>query len=304
MLNYVFRRLLQTLPVFVGIVLICFILLKLTGDPTNQLVKPGASVQQRDLVRARYGLDKPWYVQLGRYLRLDLGVSYKQDRPVSEIIFEGAAVTSRLTLGAIIIAVGLGLFSGILCAAKPHSFWDYASAAGASIGVSIPAFWLAMILILVFSVKLEWLPLPAPEPGKLKYLIIPVVTLGLISTALIARLTRSCLLEAYSQDYVRTARAKGIRSWMALLGHAFPNALVPILTVIGTNLAALLTGAVLTETTCSLPGLGTAINNAIKQQDHPVIMGGCLFFALVFVIVNFVVDLLYGFLDPRIRHHS
>ena len=198
-----------------------------------------------------------------------------------------------------IIAVTLGLFSGSVSAYRPRSAIDYASAAAASVGVSIPAFWLAMLMILVFSVKLEWLPIPRAGQGQLKFLIIPIVTLGLISTSLIARLTRGCLLEALTQDYVRTAQAKGISRSSALMGHAFPNALVPIVTVIGTELAGLLSGAVLTETACALPGLGRVVFQAISERDHPVIIGGCLFFACVFVTANLLVDILYGFLDPE-----
>jgi peptide/nickel transport system permease protein len=181
---------------------------------------------------------------------------------------------------------------------------DYASAAGASVGVSITAFWLAMLLILVFAVKLEWLPLPQPAVSDLRYFVVPVVTLGLIYTSLIARLTRGCLLEQLGQDYVRTASAKGLTRGQVLVRHAFPNALVPVVTVIGTSFAGLLTGAVLTETACALPGLGRVVFQAISERDHPVIIGGCLFFAVVFVTANLVVDVLYGLLDPRIRHHG
>lgn len=302
MATFIFRRLLQAVPVVLGIVLICFVLLKASGDPTHMLVRQGASAEERLMVRERLGLNRPWYSQLGRYLMLDLGRSYRQERPVLEIVLDGAAVTARLALGAMIVAVALGLLSGILSAYRPHSSIDYACAAGASIGISVPAFFLAMLLILIFSVKLQWLPLPAPEAGKLAYLVIPVLTLGMLSTALIARLTRGCLLEEMTQDYVRTGRAKGLPDLKALTGHAFPNALVPITTVIGNNLAGLLTGAVLTETACALPGLGRMIFEAISQRDHPVIMGGCLFFALIFVAVNLGVDILYALLDPRIRY--
>lgn len=303
MLTFVLRRLIQTLPVLLGIILICFTLLRFSGDPTNLLVSPHASAQERQIVRERFGLDRPWYEQLGKYLRFDLGLSYQQQRPVSQIVMEAAVVTARLTLGAMIVAIAIGLTAGLISAYRPNSAFDYASAAAASVGVSIPAFWLAMLLILLFSVHLGWLPLPsASAPGELKYLVIPVVTLGLISTALIARLTRGCMLETLTQDYVRTAQAKGISRVKMLLGHALPNAMVPIVTVIGTNLAGLLTGAVLTETATSMPGLGRVIYTAISQRDHPVIMGGCLFFAVVFIAVNLAVDILYGLLDPRIRH--
>ena len=301
MLSFIVRRLLQAIPVFAGIVLICFVLLKLSGDPVNLLVSPRASEMERQKKREQLGIDRPWYIQLARYFKGDLGKSYRHDRPVRDMILEGAAVTGRLALGAMTVAVALGLCAGLLSANKPHSLVDYASAAASSVGVSIPAFWLAMLLVLVFSVKLQWLPLPRPAIGGLQYFVIPVITLGLIYTSLIARLTRGCLLEALSQDYIRTARAKGLGRAQVLLGHAFPNALVPVVTVIGTEFAGLLTGAVLTETACALPGLGRVVFQAIMERDHPVIIGGCLFFAVVFVSANLAVDMLYGFMDPRIR---
>jgi peptide/nickel transport system permease protein len=305
MAGFILRRLLQSLPVFLGIILICFVLLKLAGDPVRTLVPEKAPEWQREQVRHQLGLDRPWYAQLTRYVghiaQGDLGVSYRHHRPVAEMVLAGASVTLRLALGAMVIAVALGLLSGILSAHRPRTFVDYASAAGASLGVSIPAFWLAMLLTLLFAVKLEWLPISDYEPGRIEYLVIPVLTLGLLSTALIARLTRGCLTEALNQDYVRTARAKGLSRMRALLAHAFPNALIPVVTVVGTNLAGLLAGAVLTETACALPGLGRVTYQAILERDHPVILGSCLFCAFIFVFLNLLVDVLYAFLDPRIR---
>ena len=301
MLYFVLKRLLHSIPVFFGIVVICFVLLKASGDPVDVMAGPHATDQDRQNIREKFGLDKPWYLQLGRYLTGNLGRSYRHDRPVMDMILEGASVTVRLALGAMVVAVSFGLFAGILSASRPRSGIDYASAAMSSIGVSIPAFWMAMILTLIFAVKLEWLPIPRPATG-FRFLIIPVATLGLLCTSLIARLTRGCMLESLSQDYTRTARAKGVGRIRVLLGHAFPNVLVPIITVIGIEFAGLLNGAVLTETACSLPGLGRVIFQAISERDHPVIIGGCLFFAAVFVSTNLVVDILYGILDPRIGH--
>jgi ABC-type dipeptide/oligopeptide/nickel transport system permease component len=305
---FIVRRVLQSLPVFLGILIICFVLLKLAGDPVRVLVPEKAPEWQREKVRRQLGLDRPWFVQLGRYalgvVQGDLGSSYRHHRPVREMIASGAFVTAKLALGAMVIAVSLGLLSGLLSAHRPRTLVDYASAAGASVGVSIPAFWLAMLLTLLLGVKLEWLPISDYEPGHIEYLVIPVLTLGLLSTALIARLTRNCVTEALTQDYVRTARAKGLGRLQALLGHAFPNALLPVVTVIGTNLAGLLAGAVLTETACSLPGLGRVTFQAILERDHPVILGSCLFCACIFVLLNLVVDVLYAFLDPRVRQGS
>jgi len=304
MFPFVVRRLLASLPVFIGIVLICFVLLKLSGDPVNLLVSPRASDQERQNKRKQLGIDRPWYAQLASYFKGDLGRSYRHDRPVRDMIFEGAAVTGRLALGAMTLAVALGLCAGLLAANQPRSLVDYAATVAASVGVSMPAFWLAMLLVLAFAVKLQWLPLPRPGIGGLQYFVIPVVTLGLIYTSLIARLTRGCLLETLSQDYIRTARAKGLGRAQVLLGHAFPNALVPVATVIGTEFAGLLSGAVLTETACALPGLGRVVCQAIMERDLTVSTRGCLFFACVFVFSNLVVDVLYGFMDPRIRQNA
>ncbi len=304
MLAFALRRLLQSIPVFIGIILICTVLLRFSGDPINMIMPQRATIAERELKREELGLNRPWYVQLGHYLKGDFGRSYRHDRPVRDMILEGASVTARVTLGALVFATTLGLLSGLFSAYYPRSAWDYFAAVGASTGVAIPAFWLAMLLTLVFAVKLEWLPIGSNDPKELKYFVIPVVTLGLISTALIARLSRGCMLETLSQDYVRTARAKGVSRPGALLGHAFPNAMVPIFTVIGNDLAALMSGAVLTETTTGLPGIGRVIYQAISEVDQPVIIGGCLFCAGVFVIANLCVDLLYGYLDPRIRQHG
>jgi peptide/nickel transport system permease protein len=303
MATFLLRRLLQSIPVFVGIVLISFVLLKFSGDPVNVLAAQRASPEERERLREKLGLNKPWYQQMARYFFLDLGNSYRSHRPVRDIVLEGAAVTARLALAAMLVAVLFGLFSGLLSAYKPRTIIDYSSAALSSFGVSIPAFFLAMLLTLIFAVHLKWVPFPEPKPGW-EFLIIPIVTLGLLNTAMLARLTRNCMLAELSENYVRTARAKGRGPLRTLLGHAFPNVLVPVSTVIGTDLASLLGGAILTETACSVPGLGRVVFNAIEARDHPVVIGGCLFYAATFVTANLVVDILYGIFDPRIRHQE
>lgn len=300
MAAFLFRRILQSIPVFIGIVLICFALLKLAGDPVNMIASPRASAAERERIRENLGLNKPWYEQLGKYFVLDLGTSYREHIPVRDMLVARAAVTVRIAFSATLLAVVLGLFSGLISAYRPRTIFDYSSAVASSVGVSIPAFYLAMILILTFSIWLKWLPIPRPE-ADWKYLIIPILTLGLLNTAVLARLTRNCMLEELSENYVRSARGKGRTPLGTMLGHAFPNILVPVTTVIGTDLAGLLGGAVLTETACSIPGLGTLILQGIHNRDHPVIIGACLFFAFAFVTVNLIVDLFYGVLDPRIR---
>jgi peptide/nickel transport system permease protein len=258
-------------------------------------------------VSAYYGFDQPRYVRFGTYIKNlltgNLGASISKDGyPVSSIIYDGMSVTVKIALGAIFIAATVGITLGILSAWRPNSLIDYASSVLAAAGISFPAFFLGMLLLLCFAVRVKAFPIGGYEPGTLRHLILPCLTLGLLSTASIARLTRNCLLETLHADYVRSGRAKGQGEWRVLLGHAFPNALVPVVTVIGNDFAGLLAGAVLTETVFQIPGIGTVIADAIFQHDLPVVMGCCVFFALIFVAINIVVDLLYAFLDPRIRH--
>jgi peptide/nickel transport system permease protein len=258
-------------------------------------------------VKEFYGLDKPLHQQfatyMGRLARGDLGVSIvNHGLPVRDMITDGLKVTLKLALGAMVIAIVLGVTLGVLSAWKPNSLIDYGSAVFAALGVSFPAFFLGMLLMLVFSIGLKLFPVGGYRAGEISFLILPCLTLGLISTASIARLTRNCMLETLSQDYIRSGRAKGVSKSSLLLGHALPNAMVPIITIIGNDLAGLLVGAVLTETVFGLPGIGQVISGAIFGRDLPVVMGCCIFFALVFITINLIVDVSYAFLDPRIRH--
>jgi peptide/nickel transport system permease protein len=218
------------------------------------------------------------------------------------MIVTGMKVTLKLALGAMIVATLLGVFSGIVSALRPNSLIDYSSSAFAALGISFPAFFLGMLFMLVFAVKLKLLPIGGYVEGDVRYLILPCISLGLISTASIARLTRNCLIETLSQDYIRTGRAKGLGEVPVLLGHGLPNALVPVVTVVGNDFASLLVGAVLTETVYGLPGIGSVIYKAIFERDLPVVMGTCIFCALIFVFINLVVDISYALLDPRIRY--
>jgi len=297
----------QTLPVLFGVVLIAFLLSQASGSPVRGLLGPSTNKEIVRKVEEYYGLHKPWPEQflahLNKLAHGDLGVSIaSHGQPVLQMIIDGLKVTSKLALGAILIATVCGVTSGILSAWRPYSLIDYGSSVFAAIGISFPAFFLAMLLMLVFSVSLRWFPIGGYQPGEIKYLILPCFSLGMISTASIARLTRNCMLDTLSQDYVRSARAKGLEDRSVLLGHALPNALVTVITVIGNDLAGLLVGAVLTETVFGLPGIGSVISSAIFTRDLTVVMGCCIFFALVFVIINLLVDLTYAFLDPRIRH--
>jgi ABC-type dipeptide/oligopeptide/nickel transport system permease component len=307
MATFLLRRILQAVPVLLGVAIIAFLLTKASGDPVRRLLGSHATPATVKRVQAYYGFDKPWHQQFGAYLlhlaQGDLGASISKDgTAVTGIILDGLAVTLKITLGAFVLAVSLGLTLGVLSAWKPNSWIDYGSALLASLGISFPAFFLGMLLLLGFAVNWRLFPIGGYVEGSLRHLILPCITLGCISTASIARLTRTCLLETQSSDYVRSARAKGRGEWRVLLGHTFPNALVPVVTVIGGDFAGLLTGAVLTETVFNIPGIGTVMADAIFQRDLPVVMGCCLIFGVIFVFFNLVVDVLYAFLDPRIRH--
>jgi len=307
MWTFIFRRLLQCIPVIFGVALIAFGLSEASGSPIRGMLPQTASPELVQKMREYYGFDKPaserFVGYMGRLSRGDLGSSMvNHGLPVRDMIATGMTVTMKLALGAMIVATIFGGVSGILSAWRPNSLLDYGSSAFAAIGISFPAFFLAMLLMLVFAVKLQWLPIGGYQAGNVRYLILPCLSLGLITTASIARLTRNCLLETLSQDYIRTARAKGLGEAPVLLGHGMPNAMVPVVTVIGNDFASLLVGAVLTESIYGLPGIGSVIYNAIFSRDLPVIMGCCVFFALVFVLINLIVDITYAFLDPRIRY--
>lgn len=305
--TFILRRILHTIPVLIGVALIAFLLTNLSGDPVRQLLGAKANPEMLAKVREHMGFDKPLYQRFGNHMwnliQGDFGVSISKDgKKVRTMVFDGLAVTIKITMGAITIAITLGILLGILSAWRPRSAIDYSSSIFAALGISFPAFFMGMLLLLVFSVKLRLFPIGGYVPGSIKHLILPSLTLGLLSTASISRLTRNCLLETMSADYVRSARAKGLGVWRVLLGHAFPNALVPVATVIGNDFAGLLAGAVLTETVFQIPGVGTVLAESIFQRDLPVVMGCCVVFALILVTVNILVDVLYAFLDPRIRH--
>jgi ABC-type dipeptide/oligopeptide/nickel transport system permease component len=277
-------------------------------------------------LRSQWGLDRPFIEQYGRFalrtLQGDLGRSYLKHLPVAQYLGGRFANTMLLALCAMGIAVLLGMTAGVISAARPRSFADYALTLLAVGGVSIPVFWLGMMLQLAFAQKLAWLPVSdMTYSGDLaalwersghsyikywwlasgRYLVLPSITLATVPMAIIARMTRSAMLDVLSQDYIRTARAKGLSQGRVVLVHALRNAMIPVLTVIGNNFAALLTGAVLTETVFAWPGVGRAMVEAISQYDYPVVMGGVMLMAGVFVLVNLLVDLSYGLIDPRVR---
>lgn len=306
------KRLLQVIPTLFFVLLITFLLLKLIpGDPAMVILGPEARAEDIARFRQQLGLDKPIFVQFLLYLKRvltgDLGKSliYKQD--VLSLILERFPTTLVLSVSALFIAVLVGIPAGILSAVKHNSFTDLLVTVLALIGISIPIFWFGMVLIIVFSLKLGWLPavgLGSLDKGiwdVVKHLILPSFALGILSMGTITRFTRSSMLEVLRQDYVRTAYAKGLRKRLIIYRHALRNALVPIITVIGLQLGNLLAGAVLTETVFALPGLGKLMVDAIMRRDFMLVQGEVLFVAVTYIFINLLVDVIYAIVNPRIR---
>ena len=306
MSKYVLRRLLQTIPVLVGISILVFSMLHLVpGDPVMAMfAQSGASEEQIEEVREQLGLNDPLTTQYFRYIgnaiRGDLGQSYWGQRDVAELIIEVFPATLRLTLAGMGVAVILGLSFGILAALNHNSWIDGATMVAALAWVSMPSFWFGLLLIYIFSVQLRWFPVGGQ--GSWKHLVLPACALGFGASALIARLTRSGLLEVMGQDYVRTARAKGLTQRLVVLRHALKNTLIPVITVVGLQFGSLLGGAVIIETVFARQGIGRVAVFALQARDFPVAQGVVLFAALIYVFVNLGVDLLYAFIDPRIRY--
>jgi peptide/nickel transport system permease protein len=311
--TYLLRRLLALIPVLAVVVTVVFFLIHLIpGDPVSVMLGPDATPTQIQETRATLGLDRPIWDQLlgfyGRVLRGDLGKSYFLDRPVMSVIVERTEPTLVLTLGGLLVAVVIGVPAGTIAAAHPGSVWDRALMLTALLGVCIPGFWLSLNFIYLFAVKLGWLPaagyvsvLDDPWRG-LRHLLLPAISLGFNQSALIARIARSCMLEVLQQDYIRTAMAKGVSRGAVVYVHAFRNALVPIVTVIGITMAILIGGAVVTEIVFNIPGLGRLVISAILRRDYPVVQGVVLVTATIYVLINLVVDMVYAFIDPRIRY--
>jgi ABC-type dipeptide/oligopeptide/nickel transport system permease component len=300
-------RLLALVPVLFGITLLVFLLNALgLGDPARAAMGQRADPEALARMRQAYALDRPLPVQyaawMARLAHGDLGTSWREERPVAEVLAERLPATVRLAVAATVVSIVLGLTAGALAAVRPGSILDHALMAGAVLGISTPVFWLGMMLSLVFAVTLGWLPVSGYGDGDLAHLLLPALTLGALHTGTVARMTRSSLLEVVRQDYVQSARAKGLPEWRVILKHALRNALIPVVTVIGIGLADLLVGAPLTETVFAWPGLGRLLVAAVGQRDLPVVMGSVLVFALVYVGGNLIVDLAYLVIDPRTRH--
>ena len=305
MLRYVARRLLHLVPVLLGISFLVFLLVHLVpGDPVRVMMQDVGSPEQVERMRAQLGLDRPIYVQyvsfVSRAVRGDFGRSIHTRRPVAQEIAFRIPYTVRIAIAAMLVAVIMGVVLGSIAAMHHQSALDYGTMIVALAGVSLPSFWFGLVLILIFSLHLRWLP-PAGADSPL-HLILPAVTLGSGAAAIIARLTRSSMLEVLRQDYIRTARAKGVADRRLVYRHALKNAMIPVVSVVGLQFAGLLGGAVIVETVFGWPGIGRLAVDAIFNRDIPVIQAVVLVAAVIFVFVNLLVDLLYGLLDPRIRY--
>jgi len=304
-LTYLARRLLSVVPVLFGVTLAVFSMLFLVpGDPVKMMLAEFVTnPDQVAQMRAQLHLDEPVLKQYGRFVinavRGDLGTSIRSRRPVSTEIGENVGSTAQLAVASMAVAIAIGVPLGLMAALFRASWFDAGSMIVALLGVSMPSFWLGLLMIVTFSLHLGWFP--ATGGGDLWHLVLPAVTLGMIASAIIARLTRSSMLEVLGQDYVRTARAKGLAWWGVVVRHALKNALIPVITIFGLQFGNLLAGAVIVETVFSRPGLGRLIVGGILAKDFPLVQGTVLFVATAYVLINVLVDLAYAFVDPRIR---
>jgi len=313
MIAYVIRRLLATIPVMGVVAVTVFLMLRLSpGDPAAVIAGDTATTAEIALMRERLGLDAPllqqFLVWLWNICRGDLGTSIFSNRPVAGLILERFEPTLALTLSTLVIAVLIAVTAGILAAWKAGSWIDVGVMVVTVLGFSVPVFVIGYLLVYVFAIELRWLPVQGYVSfrtdivGALRSLVLPSSALGLAYIALIARVTRASMIEVLAQDYIRTARAKGVEERRVVVGHALKNAAIPIITIIGIGFALLISGVIITETVFNLPGIGRLTIDAIIRRDYPIIQGVTLVFAAVYVVLNLVIDLLYTVLDPRIRY--
>jgi peptide/nickel transport system permease protein len=305
MFKYILRRIFLVIPVMLGVSFLVFTMIHFTpGDPVTTILGETASQESIDQLREELGLNDPFLVQYFRYVRnivvdQDLGRSYVTRRPVTNEIISRYPNTLRLALLGVIVSVSIGVPLGIISAVKQYSWIDNIAMFFALIGVSMPIFWQGILLIILFSVVLR--VLPSSGFNTWQQMILPALTLGTGSAAIVARMTRSSMLEVYRQDYIRTARSKGLREFSVVVKHALRNTLIPVVTIVGLQFGFLLGGAIVTETIVSIPGVGRLMVDAIRQRDMLIVQGGVLVIAFTFSIINLVVDVTYAFLDPKIR---
>ncbi len=330
---YIAKRLLMLIPVLLGASVLAFALIHLApGDPARTITGDRASPQAIAAIREKYSLDKPlpvqYWIWLKQVLRGDMGRSIVSNEYVTKEILERFPNTVELSICAMLLAIAVGSIAGIISASKQYSALDYTTKGIALFGISMPVFWLGIMLMMIFGVFLRWLPISGRIDvlipftritgfyildsiitlnfraliSTIRYLILPSVALGTIPMATIARVTRSSMLEVLRQDFIRTERAKGLSERLVIYRHAVRNAMIPVITVIGLNFGLLLAGAILTETVFSWPGIGKYVVKAVTMRDYPAVQGCVMFFAFIFVIINLIADILYVLIDPRIKY--
>ncbi len=303
MIAHVVRGIAHAIPAVLGVILVVFVLLHLSGDPTQILLPMNAPPEQRAAFRKAYGLDRPVLVQYGSYVahlaRGDFGRSFSFQEPALSVVLQRVPATLQLTVAATLVAVLLALPAGVIAAVVRGTWWDRLVMTLSVVGQSVPTFWLGMMMILMLAVQYPLLPVSGR--GTLGHLVMPTLALSFWLMALLARVTRSEMLEVLGEDYIRTARAKGVSELLICARHALKNALLPVITVIGLQFGGLLGGAVMTETVFAWPGIGTLILDSILKKDFPVVVAGVVFVATAFILINMLMDLLYTAIDPRIR---
>jgi ABC-type dipeptide/oligopeptide/nickel transport system permease component len=304
MWNYIIRRIFESILVLLGATLVAFIITSMTGDPVKLMLPEDATLQEKESMRIRLGLDKPLPVRYIDFLVKaasgDLGTSIRQKTDVTKLILERVPATLELTFSALLLGILMAFPLGIFVALHRNSVWDLLGTSFSLLGQAMPTFWTGLMLILIFGVHFKVLPISGR--GTALHLLLPAVTLGFFVTGRITRLVRSGMLEVLGQEYIRTARAKGLLEHTVIWVHALRNASIPVVTMIGLEFASLLSGAIIIETVFAWPGMGRLVVNAVLQRDFPVVQGVILISAVLFVVVNLVVDLLYSVLDPRISY--
>jgi ABC-type dipeptide/oligopeptide/nickel transport system permease component len=300
---YILKRLFHSIFVLIGISIVVFIILHLTGDPAALLMPLDATPEQVAQFRQEMGFTDPLVVQYWRFfkgtLHGDFGQSFRHSQPALDLVMERMPATIQLTFAAMLIALVIAIPVGIISAIRRNTWLDHIGMTGALLGQSTPVFWLGIMLILIFSVTLQWFP--SSGRGEIQHLILPAVTLGMYTMARTARMMRSSMLEVLGQEYMKTAKAKGLTPKAVILKHALKNASIPVVTIIGMELGTLLGGAVITETIFAWPGVGRLAVQAIYNRDYPVVQAAVFVLASIFVLVNLVVDIMYTYLDPRVK---
>lgn len=303
MLTFILRRLLLVPLVLLGVVTIVFFALRVSGDPVALFVTDETPAERVAEIRRELGFDAPVLIQYGQFLmrvvQLDLGNSLVYGAPVVEVVLERLPATLLLAVAALLVTPLIAVPIGVLAALKRNSVWDQGIMTIALIGQSMPVFWTGIVLMILFAVVLGWLP--TSGSGSWRHVVLPAATLGIYNTARVARLVRSAMLEVLSQDYVRTARAKGLGEFLVVMRHAFRNAAITVITILGLTVATLMGGAVVTETVFSWPGIGSTLVRGIGVRDYPLVQGTVLAIAVIVTLLNLLIDLLYALANPRVR---